>query len=163
MCLPPDGTSARALAPLLVNCLTLKLTMLFRLLAAILARSTRQPPGCCVFSPSELVPCSLFCGCQPQAAVQFPHLRRPNGAEPCLLPLPGGGVCVPQALPTVVSGWATKLQTACRAILLRRVPGLPTWYHVNTRDTAAYAPLTINHSLRGVSGFGVAGMIVIIY
>jgi hypothetical protein len=53
VCLPPHGTSLRVLAPLLINCLCLKLTMLFRLLAAISVRSTSQPPGCCVFSPTS--------------------------------------------------------------------------------------------------------------
>jgi hypothetical protein len=124
MCLPPRGTSARALAPLLVNCLPLKLTMLFR---AILARSTRPLPGCCVFSPSE-PPCDLT------PASWSPLLRvpssgtissSPNGAEPCLLLLPVGlRPSSSAAFPSSGRQWRPRLRLPnCRAILLRRVSG----------------------------------------
>jgi hypothetical protein len=96
--MPPHGTSLRALAPLLVNCRPLKRTMLFRWHAA-----TRQPPGCCVFSPSE-PPCVLT------QASWFPRLwvpssgtvsTSPNGAE-SLVCYCYPWVCVPQALPRFV-------------------------------------------------------------
>jgi hypothetical protein len=125
--------------PLLVNYLSLKLTMLFRLLAAISGRSTGQPPGCCVFSPSEQ-PCVLT------QASWFPLLRvpssgtvssSPNGAEPCLLLYPVGvRPSSSAAFPSSGRQWRPLLRLPnCRAIPLRRVSGTARHGIVSTLET----------------------------
>jgi hypothetical protein len=101
--------------------------MLFLLLAAILGKSKRQPPGCCVFSPRK--PPRVL-----TTASWFPLLRvpssgtissSPNGAEPCLLLLPVGlRPSSSAAFPSSGRQWRPLLRLPnCRAILLRRVSG----------------------------------------
>jgi hypothetical protein len=69
----------------------------------------------------------------------------PNGDEPCLLLLPVGlRPSSSAASPSSGPHWRLLLRLPnCRAIPLpSRFRDCPTWYRVNTRDTAAYCTTT---------------------
>jgi hypothetical protein len=126
----------------------LKLTMLFRLFAAISVRSTRQPPGCCVFSPSEphefghqrveLVPSTA--GDKQRYSFLISEWRRALSAT-VTRGFASLKLCrIPFLRPIVASAVeAAKLQSNPAPSRFR---DCPTWYRVNTQDTATYNATT---------------------